>query len=80
MPAAPGPPVAAAGAVAAEGELPETEVDEVEDDVEVEDEAAVIETEDDAEEDESLIEDVSELGEDEELSDVIESDLDEEPR
>ena len=38
-----------------------------------------IETEDDAEEDESLIEDVSELGEDEELSDVIESDLDEEP-
>jgi uncharacterized protein (TIGR02300 family) len=72
--------VAAAGAVAAEGELPDTEVDEVEDDVEVEDDAAAIETEDDAEEDESLIEDVSELGEDEELSDVIESDLDEEPR
>lgn len=73
--------VAAAGAVAAaEGELPETEVEEVEDDVEVEDDAAVVEVEDDAEEDESLIEDVSELGDDEELSDVIESDLDEEAR
>jgi uncharacterized protein (TIGR02300 family) len=72
--------VAATGVVADEVEAePEVETEEPDEEVAIEEEA-VIEAEDDAEEDESLIEDVSELGEDEELSDVIESDLDEEPR
>ena len=73
--------VAATGIVADEVELePEAETEEVEDEVAIEEDEAVIETEDDAEEDESLIEDVSELGEDEDMSDVIEGGIDEEPR
>lgn len=55
----------------------ETESD-LEEDVEVEEDDATIEGEDAQEEDESLIEDASELGEDEDMSDVIESGLDEE--
>ena len=77
-------PVARAVAAVVEGdiaveeaELPEADA-EVEEDVEIEGDEGAIEGEDAAEEDESLIEDASELGEDEELSDVIESGLDEE--
>ena len=51
-------------------------LESIEDDAEVED--AAIEGEDGEEEDESLIEDASELGEDEDMSDVIDSGLDEE--
>jgi uncharacterized protein (TIGR02300 family) len=72
--------VASEGAVAAEGALLGAEVDVEEEDVEVEEDEAAVVADDDAEEDDSLIEDASELGDDEELSDVIESDLDEEPR
>jgi hypothetical protein len=54
------------------------DLEEIEDDVEVEEDEAPIEDEDAQEEDESLIEDASELGEDEDMSDVIESGLDEE--
>ena len=67
----------------ADGELigPDVELDEAEEEAEIEEEdEAVIETEDDDQEDESLIEDPAELGEDEDMSDVIESDVDEEPR
>ena len=72
---------AATGIVADEAELePEAEAEEVDEEVAIEEDEAVIETEDDAEEDESLIEDVSELGEDEDMSDVIEGGIDEEPR
>jgi uncharacterized protein (TIGR02300 family) len=62
--------------VVEEAELPEADA-EIEEDVEVEDEG-VVEGEEGAEEDESLIEDASELGEDEDMSDVIDSGLDEE--
>ena len=69
------------GIVADEAELePEAEAEEVDEEVAIEEDEAVIEAEDDAEEDESLIEDVSELGEDEDMSDVIEGGIDEEPR
>ncbi len=73
--------VAAEETGANEAELlgPDADLD-VDDDVEVEEDEAVAVADDDAEEDESLIEDASELGDDEELSDVIESDIDEEPR
>src|SRR5262245_50836771 len=72
----------AAGAVVAEdAEIEaETELDEVEEEAVVEEDEAVLESEDDAEEDESLIEDASELGDDEDMSDVIESGMDEEQR
>lgn len=56
----------------------DTDLEEIDDEVEVEEDDAAIETEDGQEEDESLIEDASELGEDEDMSDVIESGLDEE--
>lgn len=56
----------------------DTDLEEIDDEVEVEEDDATIETEDGQEEDESLIEDASELGEDEDMSDVIESGLDEE--
>ena len=73
--------VAATEEVAAESGLgPEVEGDEVEEDAEVEEDEAVIETDDEGEEDDSLIEDASELGDDEDMSDVIESGMDEEPR
>ena len=72
--------VASEGIVAAGAELgPEAELEEAEDDVEVEEDEAVIEADDEAEDD-SLIEDASELGDDEDMSDVIEGDIDEEPR
>ena len=73
--------VAAAGedAVTDEAELIESdaEIEEIEEDVEAEDDT-IGEGDDGQEEDESLIEDASELGEDEDMSDVIESGLDEE--
>lgn len=56
----------------------EADLDDIEEDVEVEEDDAAIEGDDGQEEDESLIEDASELGEDEDMSDVIESGLDEE--
>lgn len=71
-------------AAAAEEDLVRDEPDELEtesdleEDVEVEEDDATIGGEDAQEEDESLIEDASELGEDEDMSDVIESGLDEE--
>lgn len=55
----------------------DVELEELDEDVDLEEDAA-IETEDGGEEDEALIEDASELGEDDDMSDVIESDLDEE--
>jgi uncharacterized protein (TIGR02300 family) len=67
--------VAAGGLVDADAELEEEAVD----DAAIEEDDAAIES-DDEQEDESLIEDASELGEDEDMSDVIESDLDEEQR
>jgi uncharacterized protein (TIGR02300 family) len=69
--------VAGGDLVAADAELEEEE--EVVDDAVIEEDDAAIEADDD-QEDESLIEDASELGEDEDMSDVIESDLDEEQR
>ena len=82
-------PAARVAAVAAEeetavagGELVDAEAEleeEVVDDAAIEEGDAAIEADDD-QEDESLIEDASELGEDEDMSDVIESDLDEEQR
>lgn len=72
---------AAEGAPAVDGDLIGSDSDTDDDiEVEVEEDDAVVVTDDDAEEDESLIEDASELGDDEELSDVIESDIDEEAR
>ena len=56
----------------------DSELEDIEEDVEVEEDEAAIEGEDGQEEDESLIEDASELGEDEDMSDVIEGGLDEE--
>ncbi|MEK0084453.1 TIGR02300 family protein [Benzoatithermus flavus] len=54
---------------------------ELEEEVEVEEDEVIAESEDEAQdEDEALIEDASELGEDEDMSDVIDSDIDEEPR
>ena len=67
--------VAGGGLADADAELEE----EVVDDAAIEEDNAVIEADDD-QEDENLIEDASELGEDEDMSDVIESDLDEEQR
>ena len=69
--------VSGGGLPDADAELEEEE--EAADDAAVEEDDAAIETEDD-QEDDSLIEDASELGEDEDMSDVIESDLDEEQR
>jgi uncharacterized protein (TIGR02300 family) len=73
--------VARAGedAVTDEAELIESdaEIEDIEEDVEAEDDT-IGEGDDGQEEDESLIEDASELGEDEDMSDVIESGLDEE--
>ena len=54
------------------------DLEEGEEDTEVEEDDAAIDSEDGQEEDESLIEDASELGEDEDMSDVIDSGLDEE--
>ena len=85
-------PAAARGAAVVAAEEEETAVaggelvdadaeleEEVVDDAAIEEDDAAIESDDD-QEDESLIEDASELGEDEDMSDVIESDLDEEQR
>jgi uncharacterized protein (TIGR02300 family) len=75
---------AAAAALEADGDLAVEEADlpeadaEIEEDVEIEEDEGVVEGEEGAEEDESLIEDASELGEDEDMSDVIDSGLDEE--
>lgn len=79
--ARPSPRAAAAPAEEMAGEEAENlegsaGLESIEDDAEVED--AAIEGEDGEEEDESLIEDASELGEDEDMSDVIDSGLDEE--
>ncbi|MFO1049777.1 MAG: TIGR02300 family protein [Geminicoccaceae bacterium] len=57
----------------------ESEVEEVDEEVAVEEDDTAIETED-GEEDDSLIEDASELGDDEDMSDVIEGGMDEETR
>ena len=57
----------------------ETELEEAEDEVAVEEPEDVAEAED-GEEDDSLIEDASELGDDEDMSDVIEGGIDEETR
>jgi uncharacterized protein (TIGR02300 family) len=57
-------------------ELDAEETEPVEDD----EEEAAVPLADAEEEDEELIEDASELGEDEDMSDVIEGDIDEEPR
>ncbi len=65
-------PAEEAEAVATEGE-----VEELDEDVAVE-EDATDDGDDGEEEDDSLIEDASELGEDEDMSDVIEGGLDEE--
>lgn len=54
------------------------DLEELEDEVAAEDEETSIEDEEAQDEDESLIEDASELGEDEDMSDVIDSGLDEE--
>ena len=80
--ARPTPRAAAAPAGELAGEEAEVlesgaELEEIEDDVEVEG-AAIAGEDGEEEEDESLIEDASELGEDEDMSDVIDSGLDEE--
>lgn len=80
------PAVRAAAVAAEEDTTPEdTELlesdTELEEEVEVEEDEVIAEGEDEAQdEDEALIEDASELGEDEDMSDVIDSDIDEEPR
>jgi uncharacterized protein (TIGR02300 family) len=75
--------VAAEETAVADGELADAEAEleeeEAVDDAAIEEDDAAIEADDD-QEDDSLIEDASELGEDEDMSDVIESDLDEEQR
>jgi uncharacterized protein (TIGR02300 family) len=69
-------PVAGVGAEVADAE---TDSEDLEEAAELEEEPAEAEEAAD-EEDEGLIEDASELGEDEDMSDVIEGDIDEEPR
>lgn len=56
----------------------DTDLEELEDDAVPAEDDTAIEGDEGQEEDESLIEDASELGEDEDMSDVIESGLDEE--
>lgn len=62
----------------AEAATTESDAEELDEDVAVEEDDAAGDSDDAEEEDDSLIEDASELGEDEDMSDVIESGLDEE--
>ena len=88
----PRPPVRAASASAAvdeeeegvteEAELADAETEDLEEEEAggLEEAAEAEDAAEDEEDDEGLIEDASELGEDEDVSDVIEGDIDEEPR